>query len=306
MPREARLDRISVKRRGYLPPGSAPRKSLPASAPPRQHRPHYTFLETSGWSTVEDGASVPPEQAPSAQAEPQGEILCVRSPEAGIPFTEAYGTLLTNLAHTRSGQQLGTILFTSALPGDGKTTSAVNFCLTLPDRSHRVLLIDADLRRGIIHKIFGGRRTPGLMEVLSGKLELERACRMVQVGDSGPMWYLPTGSPPTQPAGLMSSAEMRAVIERASEQFDLVIIDSPPVNIVTDAVLLSTHIDGVVLVARAGATDKAALGYAAERLRRVGARVCGIMLNDIDPRRDAVYDRAYKYVAYTQYTSAAD
>jgi len=106
------------------------------------------------------------------------------------------------------------------------------------------------------------------------------------------------------PPGLVGSARMRALLEQLREHYDLIVIDTPPVNILTDAALIGVHADGVLLVVRAGATDIAALSYAMEQLRHVRAPALGVVLNDVDIKRYSAYDGAYKYASYETYLTA--
>lgn len=221
--------------------------------------------------------------------------------EAGAPAAEAFGSLQTNLVYSVPDTPPRLIVFTSALPGDGKTTTTVNLALALTQRGRRVLLIDADLRRGTVHLLLETSREPGLSDVLRGGLSLEAARRTVAVGAEGVLEYLTTGALPPNPTGMVESEAMRVLLARAREVYDAVIVDSPPMNVVTDAALLGLYADGVVLVARSGVTHGAALGYAMEQLRHVQARVLGVVLNDIDFDRDAAYDPAYRYYRYDQY-----
>jgi capsular exopolysaccharide synthesis family protein len=219
--------------------------------------------------------------------------------------SEAYGSLQTNVAFSRRDTPLKTLVFTSPLPGDGKTTTAVNFALAVTQRGLKVLLVDADVRRGIVHTVLEAAQTPGLSEVLAGTVPLEQACRPVIVGDRCTLHVLPTGRLPGSPSGMLESPQMRDFLARVREDYDLVVFDTPPVNILTDAALLGAQADGVLIVVRAGVTDAAALAYAAEQLGHVGASVVGVVLNDIDFRRDVGYDSTYRYYNYDAYRSAS-
>ena len=229
-----------------------------------------------------------------------GSLDAAAEPDARSAVAEAYSRLQTNLAflRPRGENTLKTLVITSPLSGDGKTTSAVNLAVTLVTRGHRVLLIDADMRRGIINRVFGASRTPGLSDVLAGTTSLEAAVRGVALGRGGELHYLPTGSLPAQPAALLDSPAMQELIERLPTYYDRIIIDSPPINIVTDAALLTAHADGVLVIARSGVTATQALSFAMEQLRHVRAPVLGAVLNDVDFDRDAAYDGNYRFQGY--------
>jgi tyrosine-protein kinase Etk/Wzc len=216
---------------------------------------------------------------------------------------EAYGVLQTNIAFSRQDALAKTLVFTSPFSGEGKTTTVVNLGISLAQRGIRVLLIDADVRRGALHSAFGDVREPGLSEVIKGVAPFESARRSASVDRRGMLDYLTTGKLYPGESGLVTSEAMRNLLARAREEYDLVIVDTPPVNIITDAAILAATADGVVLLARAGVTEAPALTYAVEQLRNVRADVLGVILNDIDLRRDSAYDSAYKYFRAYEYTS---
>jgi capsular exopolysaccharide synthesis family protein len=229
-----------------------------------------------------------------------GDGFGTAEPDARSAVAEAYSRLQTNLAFVRPRGEnvLKTLVITSPLSGDGKTTSAVNLAVTLVTRGHRVLLVDGDLRRGIINRVFGASRTPGLSDVIAGTTSIESAVRGVSLGRGGELHYLPTGSLPAQPAALLDSAALGDLLARLPAYYDRIIVDSPPINIVTDAALLSAHADGVLVIARSGVTATQALSFAMEQLRHVRAPVLGAVLNDVDFARDAAYDGNYRFQGY--------
>lgn len=190
-----------------------------------------------------------------------------------------------------------TLVVTSALPGDGKTTVAVNLAGTISRQGYKVLLIDADIRRGIVHSVFRVPRSPGLIDVLAGASDLASALRAVRVANGRTLHVLTRGTPNDDPAQVLGPSRVRAFVDSIGSEFDWVIIDSPPMNVVADAGLLGATGAGVVLVARAGVTPTNALAYAAEQLRAMNATVVGTILNGIG-KREASYDSAYRYYEY--------
>jgi capsular exopolysaccharide synthesis family protein len=217
---------------------------------------------------------------------------------------EAYAILQTNIAFSRPEEHIKVLALTSALPGEGKTTTAVNLALTLCQRGLSVCVIDADLRRPQLHEIFHIAREPGLSDVLRGLQTFEGSYRPVEIVEGHELAVLTAGSLSGSAPALIGSVRMRTLLGELRERFDLVILDTPPVNILTDAALVGVNTDGVVVVVRAGSTDAAALGYAMEQLNHVRAPALGIVLNDVDLHRYEGYDAAYRYYSYSAYTDA--
>jgi capsular exopolysaccharide synthesis family protein len=320
IPRTGRRFALIAERRPARRPPESPGPAAPPTTPtepiyaPPVQRSRYTFLGTGEPET--EPAPAPPPAATNGSAPPTPLFAGKRGAQvpagirrlvisqAGMAATEAYGSLLTNLSYALPDAPPKVVAFTSALPGEGKSTNTVNLALALAHRGARVLLVDADLRRGVVHNMFEVEREPGLTNVLWGQMSFESAKRSVEVGDSATLDYLTTGSLPPNPTSLVESATMRTLLDQWREEYDSVVIDTPPVNVITDAALLGAHADGVVLVARSGVTHAAALGYALEQLRRVQARLLGVVLSDIDFARDAAYDPTYRYHRYDMYTTA--
>jgi tyrosine-protein kinase Etk/Wzc len=297
MPRRSALPAIIAKRSDpvILP---EPPPALPTYVDGPTRRRTYTFL--SGPAEEDARQASPPRPAPARS-------VAVRPPVRmtiaglGTAVAEAYGILQTNIAFSRPEVPVKVLALTSPLPGEGKTTTAVNLALTLSERGLGVCLIDADLRRGRVHEVFGLPRSPGLSEVLQGERPFEATCQEVQVGDTRRLTVLTSGSAVASPPGLVGSTRMRDLLEHLRERFDLVLMDTPPVNILTDAALIGVNADGVIVVVRAGVTDSAALGYAMEQLNHVRAPALGVVLNDVDIRRFSSYDDAYRYTADESY-----
>lgn len=210
-------------------------------------------------------------------------------------FAASYSRLVTNLGFAGMANPIRAVLVTSALPGDGKTTVATNLALTIAREGKRVLLIDADLHGGRVDAMLRLPLGVGLGEVLRGQHEFEAAVMQVPAGGGRELHVLPRGTSKADPAALLASDKLRDVLARARELYDMVIIDTPPVNAVADAALLSRQCDGVLVVARAGVTARDALVFAMEQLRIVNAPVIGAVLNDVDLRGDASVDGAYQY-----------
>jgi tyrosine-protein kinase Etk/Wzc len=228
----------------------------------------------------------------------KSRLVAGRNPRGAA--SEAYRTLRTNIAFARAEAPAKTMVFTSPAPGDGKSTSSSNLAITLAQQGLRSILIDADMRRGAIHEAFDVKQRPGLSDYLGGQVSLEEVIRNVEL-EGARFDFVPTGTLPPNPAELLASARMQALLEHLSGEYDAVIFDAPPLNVVTDAAILGSRADGVIVVVRAGITDRSALRYALKQLDSVRARVLGCVLNDVDSRRDRAYgayidDRYYDEV----------
>jgi capsular exopolysaccharide synthesis family protein len=203
----------------------------------------------------------------------------------GAPVTEAYRSLRTNINFSNPAGRPRILVVTSPAPGDGKSTTAANLAMTMTKQGLRCLLIDADLRRGQLHDLFAVRREPGLSDVLMGDSARAHA---VQVSDVRPD-FLATGTLPPNPAELLGSEAMAELLQALAAEYDSVVLDAPPMNLVTDAAVLARVADGVIVVARAGITPRHALVHAFDQLAGVKARVLGSVLNDADLTREKHY-----------------
>jgi capsular exopolysaccharide synthesis family protein len=207
------------------------------------------------------------------------ELITQVKPQSQM--AEAYRALRTSLLLSSLGAPPKLILVTSALPQEGKTTTSINTAIVLAQKGVRVLLIDADMRRPSVHKTLGmSGSLKGLSNVLTGTATVHDA--IVPSPQLPNLMVLPSGSPPPNPAELLASASMRTMLAQLREQYDHIIIDTPPTLSVTDAVVLSTRADAVVLVIRSGQTTKTALRRARDLLTQVNARICGVLLNAVD------------------------
>ncbi|HEX7120006.1 MAG TPA: polysaccharide biosynthesis tyrosine autokinase [Longimicrobiales bacterium] len=219
------------------------------------------------------------------------------------PVSEAYRSLRTNITFARPDAMPRTLVVTSPTPGDGKTTSAANLAVTLALQDRRVLLIDADMRRGVLNMVFDTPRDPGLSDVLMGAVSLENAVRKVQAGENSTLEFLSTGTLPPNPAELLGSSRMSALLERLEKEYDAIIIDSPPLNMVTDAAVVGRIADGVLIVVRAGKTEREGLNLAMDQLNNARVSILGAVLNDASARREGRYYNRYGYYQYAYTTS---
>ena len=218
--------------------------------------------------------------------------------EARGPVAEAFRSLRTNIAFTQPDTPAKILVITSALPGEGKSTSACNLAITLAQQGLRVALIDADMRRASLHRSLHTPLEPGLSNVLAGKVAAADAFVNLEAGDTR-LHFMPAGTPPPNPAELLASSRVQQMLNDLRPEFDAVVIDSPPLNVVTDGAIIGSRADGVLLVARAGITDRDAYRVAIEQLQSVRARVLGCVLNDAGAHAGGYYGRGTEYYRAT-------
>jgi capsular exopolysaccharide synthesis family protein len=288
------------------PPRAAPADLTPApivtAAARRRPATSFTFFRAAEAEAPEISESdTPPvrtERLPVAKRAGRAARIARMVPgTAAQPLIEALAAFHTSLAAARTSPGARTLLLTSPLPSDGKTTCAVNLALTLAFRGLRVVLVDADLRRGRIHEAFDAPAEPGLADVLGHRFDYPEVLHTLQVGDEAELDYLTRGRPRFHPTGLLDSFDMQALLATLASKYDVVVLDSPPATMLTDAVVLGAMVDEVVVVARAGSTDRAALQYAREQLDHVRARLMGVLLNAVEFDKDAAFDPAYRFHA---------
>jgi tyrosine-protein kinase Etk/Wzc len=236
----------------------------------------------------------------------QGRVAAGSPMSGGQTFSigiEAFRNLRTSLVWSDGGEELKTLVVTSAAPGEGKTLTAANLAVTLAYDGLRVLLVDCDIRRPRVHSMFHLPRAPGLMELLTastapGSPPLP-AIRDTSIAG---LSVLPCGALPSNAANLLSGTRMRVLLQEMREQFDIIVLDTPPVLATADAGIVASLTDGVLLVVRAGTTDRNAAQRACQQLANVGARVIGTVLNDPggEVAKEGDYYYPYDYAAEEQ------
>jgi capsular exopolysaccharide synthesis family protein len=211
--------------------------------------------------------------------------------DARSPIAESYRHLRTSLLLSSAGQPPKTILVTSSQPSEGKTTTAINTAFMLAQTGAEVLIVDCDLRRPRLHAHFDLPNSRGLTTWLSGETDLDQ---LLQGYDKNPNLKLLTSGPvPPNPAELLGSDEMRKLLGLLSERFGHIIIDSPPAISFTDASILSTMVDGVVLVVHSGRSSRAVVRRAKQQLLDVGAHIFGVVLNNVKVETQDYYYSGY-------------
>jgi capsular exopolysaccharide synthesis family protein len=207
------------------------------------------------------------------------------------PVSEAFRSLRTNLEFTNVDRELKKILITSSGPGEGKTLVAVNLAAIIAQGGKRVLLLDADMRRPRIHKIFGISNRIGLSTLFRGNMTVRSVMRSV-VGMEN-VFIITSGGLPPNPAELLASAKMDQILQEASQEVDMIVVDSPP-SLVSDFQVLATKLDGVLMIVQPGHTRADAAFAMLEQLERVSGSMLGIVLNKI-PRASNYYSGYHHY-----------
>jgi len=210
--------------------------------------------------------------------------------DAFSPVTESYRSLRTSVQFSSIDRKIHLLGVTSAHPGEGKSVTSANLAIAMSLQGKRVLLVDADLRRPTVHRLFDVEAEPGLTSVLAGELSLEEAIHATAIEG---LRILTAGPLPPNPPELLNSQVMLDLMEEMKEAADVIIFDTPPVIPVTDAQVLGTHLDGMILVVEAGQARKAAVKHAREMLDRTRVRILGVVLNKIDQSSKGYYQHYY-------------
>lgn len=198
---------------------------------------------------------------------------------------ESYRTLRTNLQYSSFDEEYKVIVVTSSEPGEGKSTTAGNLALSIAQGDKKVALVDCDLRKPSIHKKFGLSNTAGLSDVIVGKEDIS----IVGHKYNDNLTVLTSGKIPPNPSEMLASKSMKSLIDALKRVFDYVILDTPPVQAVTDAQILSTRADGTLLVVRAEKTKKESVLNSVNLLKKVNANIIGTVLNGVDAKRSNYY-----------------
>jgi capsular exopolysaccharide synthesis family protein len=195
------------------------------------------------------------------------------------PVSEAFRTLRTNLEFTSLDKPLRSMVVTSASPEEGKSTTLANLAVTIAQAGKRVLLVDCDLRRPSLHQIFNARPTPGFTNMMRDDALMNQPPLQETMVPN--LWLLTSGTIPPNPAELIASRRMSEVIAALQQHADIVLFDAPPVIAVTDAAVLSSKVDAVLLVISAGKTKRDHAKKAKALLEKVNAHLIGTVLNNV-------------------------
>ncbi len=232
-------------------------------------------------------------------AGPSSTLVAHLEPKS--PAAEAYRTLRTSIQFAGLDHKCRSIVVTSSSPGEGKSTTVANFGVVLAQTGSRVCLIDSDLRRPTLHRIFGLPNNRGLTTALLDGLPLAQIAQPTNVPN---LSVITSGPLPPNPAELVGSNRMREALEAATGDYDMILLDSPPVVSVADAVALATFADGVVMVVQTGKVPHEVIRRATGQILAVKGRILGVVMNGVNLKRDGYYYDYYRY--YNAYSSPGD
>ncbi|HOJ34354.1 MAG TPA: polysaccharide biosynthesis tyrosine autokinase [Candidatus Hydrogenedentes bacterium] len=217
-------------------------------------------------------------------------IVTLHDPKS--PISESYRTLRTNFQFATLQTKPHSLMVTSAVPGEGKTTTAVNMAVTFADSGFKVLILDTDLRRPHVHHVLHIERGPGLAEALSRNADIQSLIQPTQVKN---LWAVCSGQVPPNPSELIGSERMHKIMKQLGKQFDLVICDAPSILVVTDPMLLATTVDTVVLVVSANNARRETVLRARKLMETAHASIAGVVLNGLEATRRHYYYYYYYY-----------
>ena len=215
-------------------------------------------------------------------------IISYNDPKSVI--SEQYRSIRTNIEYSNVDQNTKTILVTSSDKNEGKTTTVSNLAVSFANLNKKVLLIDCDLRNASIHKMFRLNNIYGLTDILAKDRAVDKCIQKTELEN---LYVLTAGSTPPNPAEILSSEKMKNLIEDLKNIYDYIFIDTPPIGLVTDAGVLSSFIDGVVLVVKSESVEKKYLEETKKKLDAVDARILGAILNSYKSEQ-----KDYNYYSY--------
>jgi polysaccharide biosynthesis transport protein len=232
---------------------------------------------------------------------PAIELSVLLKPGAAI--SEAYRALRTSVLLSTAEQPPQVLLVTSSQPSEGKTSTSLNLAATLAQKGSRVLLVDGDMRKPGLARAFNLTTGRGLSGILTGTYEYDETL-LKQVQGLDKLFWLSSGPRAPNPAELLCSLKMEKLVLTLRQNFDHVIIDSPPILPITDATIMSTLVDGIIMVVEADSTSRAALNRACRVMEHSGGRILGTVFNKVDIRRDGYYGYRYYHGYYTHHSKA--
>jgi capsular exopolysaccharide synthesis family protein len=265
-----------------------------------------TSEQIQKWGSLPALATIPFTQANGKKIRSSGEgsegsvgLATLKSPNSGV--AEAYRALRSSLMLANVDHPPKVIVIGSAFPAEGKSITSCNCAIALAQRGKRVLLVDGDMRRSSIHKIFGVDGRKGLSTLLAGVSGSE--CILTPASELNTLFVLPAGQTPPNPAEMLASQRMALMLKSWAADYDHVVIDTPPMIAVSDALPLAAQADAVLIVVRAGVSRRKALQRLSETLARINAKVVGVVLNAANPQLEYYYSGpryyGYSYEGYS-------
>lgn len=221
------------------------------------------------------------------------ELLIDADPRSSL--AEAYRQLRTSILLSTAGHAPKSLLITSSLPAEGKTTTATNTAISLAQTGAKVLIIDADMRRPRLHSVFDIPNDKGLSTLLSTEAAESEIHEAISQDPQSKLYLMPSGPIPPNPAELIGSDQMSKLLKFLQGEFSHVVVDSPPIASFTDGVLIASMVDGVILVVHAGKSSRQVIKRSRQLLNDIGARVFGVVLNNVNLRGQ---DNSYYYQSY--------
>lgn len=223
--------------------------------------------------------------------------------DSSFAIKEAYNSIRTKLIFTGKGEKCPVFAVTSSLASDGKSTVAVSLAVSIAMAEQRILLIDADMRKASVHRYFGIECRNGLSEVLAGLTDEIN----IRTTDVEHLSILTSGQIPPNPAELLGSKQLDVVLDYARQYFDYIIIDTPPVNIVTDSTVIADRITGYLMVVQSGKNHMQDVSDAVQQIEEMNGNIVGLILNDPENTTTAHYSYRYnKYYRYSRYKYYGD
>jgi len=210
-------------------------------------------------------------------------------------ISEDYRTVRTSILLSHAESPPKSIVFTSALPKEGKTATVANMAVAFSQLDEKVLVVDADLRKPRLHRVFKVKNIGGLSGYLTGKVSIEDAVQKTNVEN---IWLIPSGPIPPNPAELLISDKMKGMIEELKRGYDVVMLDTPPMLAVVDGIIISSLGDSTVFIIQAGKTTRKPFLQAVENLKRAKAKVIGVLFNEVKAKGEGYYSPYYHYYRY--------
>lgn len=232
-------------------------------------------------------------EKPDEEDPTNSELLIYADSRSSL--AEAYRQLRTSILLSTAGHAPKSLLITSSLPSEGKTTTATNTAISLAQTGAKVLIIDADMRRPRLHSVFNVGNGEGLSTILSSELNDSEILKVIKTDEGTKLNLLTSGPIPPNPAELIGSEQMANLLKTLQKHFTHVVVDSPPITSFTDGVLIASMVDGVILVVHSGKSSRQVVRRAKQLLQDVGAKIFGVVLNNVNLRSQ---DNYYYYQSY--------